>query len=237
MKGILFSFVLMALSLDGLSAQEFHFTLHAGPAYSWMSANKNTIKRFDTRFAFKAHLQAEYWFNPKMAFVGGLGFSLGQGGALEFKKGGDVVKEAELSEPIYHDLPAGTRIVYRMNYLDLPFGLKLRTNEFKGYRYHLVAPEVILSMRTKARGDIAASGLPFTKDEDLRGAMQFFVLFYGIYAGLEKTLSEDLSLVGGIRFSQSFTDITKDSGQYSDGSKENSKGILSSLDFRIGVIF
>jgi hypothetical protein len=38
MKGILFSFVLMALSLDGLSAQEFHFTLHAGPAYSWMSA-------------------------------------------------------------------------------------------------------------------------------------------------------------------------------------------------------
>ncbi|MBK8297322.1 MAG: hypothetical protein IPK91_08625 [Saprospiraceae bacterium] len=50
-------------------------------------------------------------------------------------------------------------------------------------------------------------------------------------------ISTDVSLVGGLRFYQSFTDITDDSGRYSDGTREDSKGILSSLDFRFGVIF
>ncbi|MBK8954469.1 MAG: PorT family protein [Saprospiraceae bacterium] len=227
-------FILISISSP---AQEIHFNMMGGLSYSWLRANKNVIESKGSLFSYKAHIQCEYWFNDKYAFTAGIGFSIAQGGALEFKKGGDLLKGSDLSLPDYHNLPAGTRIDYKMNYLDFPFGLKLRTGSFKGYRFYVQAPEFSLSFRTKARAKIAADNLPYTVDEDIRGSIAGASMFYGINLGFEKTISDDLSLLAGIRFYQSFTDITNDTGIYTDGSKENSKGILSSVDFRIGITF
>jgi opacity protein-like surface antigen len=58
-----------------------------------------------------------------------------------------------------------------------------------------------------------------------------------IGAGTEFKVSNDVTLNAGLRFFQSFTDLTDDGGRYDDGTKEDSKGILSSLDFRIGISF
>lgn len=218
-------------------AQDVHVNIMTGISYSWMRANKNIIESSGSLFSYKAHIQCEYWLNDRYALTAGIGFSIAQGGAMDFKKGGDLLKDSELSHPDYHVLPPGTRIDYKINYLDFPFGLKLRTGTFKGYRFYVQAPEFSLAFRTKARAKITAEGLPFTEDEDIRGSIAGMSMFYGIHLGFEKKITEDMSLLAGIRFNQSFTDITDDSGVYTDGNPENSKGILSSLDFRIGITF
>ena len=56
-------------------------------------------------------------------------------------------------------------------------------------------------------------------------------------AGVEYKLSDEVALIGGLRFMQSIIDVTDDSGRFLDGKKENSKGTINSMDIRIGVSF
>ena len=156
---------------------------------------------------------------------------------MKYLKGGDIWSDAELSDTSYHRLPAGSDLSYRMNFIEILFGLKLRTNEFGRFRFYVHAPEFSINLNTKARGDIDASGLKFTEDEDIRPMIHFFSLFYGFGIGGEYRVSQDVTLTGGLRYFQSFTDLTVDSGKYADGTDEESKGILSSLDIRMGIIF
>ncbi len=235
MKNLIYTLFLILPGI--LLSQEIRFSVLTGPSFSWMKGNTNKINTEGSRIGWKANVQGEYWFNERYGITGGIGLSIAQGGGLEYLKGGNIWKEAELSDPIYKDLPANSKLNYRMNYIDIPFGFKLRTNEFGKYRFFVHAPEFSLSLRTKARGDIEAPPLADSEDEDIRKMVNFFALFYAIGVGTEIRISNDVSLIGGIRFYQSFTDLTDDSGTYSDGSKEESKGILSSLDFRFGVIF
>lgn len=227
-------FLVLTFNLD---AQEVRYSVITGPSLSWMSANFNKINGSGVKLAIKAHVQAEYWITERYALTGGIGFSLSQGGSLEYLEGGNFWKSAKLSDISYHSLPDNSVLGYSMNYLEFPFGFKLRTREFGKYRFYIQAPELAISLRTKARGSIEATGLEFTEDEDIRDVISFLSIFYGFGIGTEYTVSPDITLIGGLRFFQSLTDLTDDSGSYNSGVKEDSKGILSSLDFRVGVIF
>lgn len=235
MKNFIYSIFLMIPCL--VHSQNISYNVIIGPSISWISANNNKINSEGSKIAFKAHVQGEYWITDRYAITGGLGFSLTQGGGMEYLKGGDIWSSAELSDTAYHNLPKNTSLHYSMNFIEIPFGFKLRTNEFGAFRFFVHAPEFSINLRTKARGDIDAPGLPSSEDEDIRDMIHFFSLFYGFGLGTEYRITPDVTLTAGLRYFQSFTDLTDDSGFYSDGDKEDSKGILSSLDIRVGVIF
>lgn len=235
MKNLFICFLITFPLLN--NAQEIRYNVIIGPSISWISSNNNKINGSGSRIAFKAHVQGEYWLTDRYALTGGIGFSLGNGGAMEYLKAGDIWKEAALSDTSYHNLPKDATLSYRLNFLEIMFGLKLRTKEIGKFRFYVQAPELAIHMNTKARGDIDAPPLLFTEDEDIRPMIHFFSLFYGIGIGTEYRISSDVILTGGLRYYQSFTDLTVDSGRYADGTKEESKGIISSLDFRFGVIF
>ena len=112
---------------------------------------------------------------------------------------------------------------YRMNYIDIPFGFKLRTNEFGKFRFYVHAPEFSISLRTRARGSIEAAPLPDTEGEDIRKMVSFFGLFYGNRTGGEMRISEDVSLVGVCAFIKALQTLRDDSGRYTDGKEKIQK--------------
>jgi hypothetical protein len=230
---LLFSFPLF------IRSQEVRYNVILGPSYSWMYANNNKIEGTGSKLGFKVHVQGEYWIGERYGLTGGIGLSLGQGGSLEYEKSGNIWKEVVFTDTLaaYHNLPANSNLTYGMNFLEFIFGLKLRTNQFGKFRFYIHAPEFGINLRTKARGDVEAPGLPGTEDEDIRPMINFFSLFYGFGAGAEISVSNDVTLTAGLRFTQSFTDLTDDNGRFNDGTKEESKGTLSSLDLRLGIIF
>ena len=237
MKNLVYSLFIFLPFLA--NSQEIRYNVIIGPSFSWITANNNKISSSGSNLAFKVHVQGEYWLAERYAITGGIGFSLGQGGSMEYLKGGDIWKDVKFSDTIaaYHNLPPNATLSYSMNFLEFLIGLKLRTNQFGKFRFYVQAPEISINLRTKARGDIDATGLVGTEDEDIRPMINFFSLFYGFGLGTEYSASPDITLTGGLRFFQSFTDLTNDNGRYTDGTKEESKGILSSIDFRFGVIF
>ena len=52
-----------------------------------------------------------------------------------------------------HALPDGVNLKYHIQYLEIPFGLKLRTKEFGYLRYFAEIPIFSLGFKLQARGE------------------------------------------------------------------------------------
>ena len=80
------------------------------------------------------------------------------------------------------------------------------------------------------------------------------LLFWGAGAGVELTLKNDMRIVGGVSYTQSLTDVTRNNGNkafdliddkgtsdpFDDEYQiqdENSRSLLKGLSLKIGVIF
>ncbi|MEL6866710.1 MAG: outer membrane beta-barrel protein, partial [Bacteroidota bacterium] len=134
-------------------------------------------------------------------------------------------------------LPDGVDLKYSLQYVEIPFALKMRTQEFGYIRYFFEVPRFVLGINTQARGDISGTGVD-TEKEDIQQDVRAFNMSWGIGGGIEYTISDNTSLVGGLFYQQGFLDVTKDKNAVkSDGSAENSRGLLRNITVRIGVLF
>ena len=221
-----------------IKAQSDHFkaSLILGPSFSWMSTDDKNITTESNQLGFKLHLQSEYIFLQKFSLTGGLGLSFIQGGKLGYALGGNLWSETALDIPKGDSLPNGVILGYTVKYLEIPIGFKMTTGAYGRYRFFAQLPEFFLGLRLGARGDIAGQGVS-TSDENIKHQVQFLSIGWGLGGGTIYRLRDDLDLMIGVRYQQSITDVTDDSGKYFDGKSQNSKDKINSIDFRIGVVF
>ncbi|MCX6333928.1 MAG: porin family protein, partial [Bacteroidia bacterium] len=130
--------ILLLLSAD-LSAQmgggqqnrsKYTIGIHADPVISWFSSDIDSVRNDGARSGFNFGLTFNYFFGPNYAFSTGINL-ISAGGRLVSKRNTDF----ELSDN--HDLQLVTvnqndAIVYKVQYLSVPIGLKLQTNQI-GY--------------------------------------------------------------------------------------------------------
>jgi hypothetical protein len=78
---------------------------------------------------------------------------------------------------------------------------------------------------------------------DIRDEVGAVNLSWGLGGGIEYTLSGTTSLLLGINMQFGFTDVTKNTGTYFDDSRngearpENSRGKISALSIKAGILF
>ena len=148
-------------------------------------------------------------------------------------------------------LPDGVKLKYKLQYVEIPLGIKWKTEE-KGYiRYFAEAPILTVGMRTQARGNIDGSEVS-TSDENISPDVSFFNFQLGVGAGLEYAISQNTSLVGGLYFNAGLSDITNNAATKAINNPdqapsnpndnyiivpEDSYGRLSSVTLRIAIMF
>jgi opacity protein-like surface antigen len=238
MKKLLYSFLFVLPLIINAQVDKLKVSIMNGPTFGWMTSNDSKILTSGTKLGYKLHVEAEYLLSERYSFTGGIGLSLNQGGKLEYLQGGNLWSESlsDLSIIKGDSMPNGVILGYGINYVDFPVGFKLRTNEFGKFKFYAHLPEFMLGFKTKAKGSIKGAGIN-TEKENISKQATFLSLGWGIGAGAEYKISDDVSIIAGLRFTQSIIDVTDDDGRYFDGSKENSKGTINSLDLRIGVAF
>lgn len=230
--------------LFSLSAQtEFRFGVQASPTWSWLRTSDKKLEGTSSNWGLKFGLLGEYYFAPNYAFIGGLGFSFNQGGTIQTGyENADLWKDSPLSEDKYHSIPKDGKYHYRMTYVEIPFGLKLRggVSESNPLSYYAEIPVFTLGFKTKAQGDIRGTDNLNTEDEDISDDVNGLSLSWGLGGGVEYKLS-GATLVGGIHFQQQFTNVKGDgriekapAGGFTD---ESSKGTIGLISFRAGVFF
>ncbi|MBP7821623.1 MAG: outer membrane beta-barrel protein [Saprospiraceae bacterium] len=244
---LLLFFVLSSAGIitSGLKAQDLdnlRIGFQLSPTMSWMRTNNTKITSQGSTFGFKIGIAGEYFFSKKeyYSLTAGLNLAMGQGGRLLYGYAGNFLPNSSLSESTLHALPIDSDIKYKLQYIEIPIGLKMRTNEIGYLRYFAELPIFTLGFLTQGRGDITTVST-IAESENIKPDIAPINLYWGVGGGAEYNLTSNTSLIAGLYFQQSILDITrnKNATKVVDGSnvKEDSKATGNSIVLRLGFAF
>ncbi len=233
-------FVTLNADAQKVAWSRFKFGIQASPTFSWLKTDNPKIGGNGFNTGLKLGATADYYFLENYALSTGIGFAFNHGGKLYHENRGGFLTHSTLSSNIYNELDAKASIRYHIQYVEIPFALKMRTQQFGYMRYFAHAPMLVLGWRTQARGDISTEKND-TKKENIKPDVNPLAISWGFGGGAEYDVSPSTSLVAGLYFQKNFIDVTKNKGNYyidDSGKKdENSKAVLNSITLRLGVIF
>lgn len=202
--------------------QSIGFGIHADPAIGWFSSDISKISNDGARPGFNFGLTFNRYFTSNYSFSTGI--SLINAGGRLVSEDTTIMEFTEFTSTV---LP-GNPVVYKIQYLAIPIGLKLQTNQI-GYLTFFtdlgLDPKVVIGGKT----DIPSLDISGEKALD---ELRLFNMSYHITAGIEYSLGGTTALVLGLSFDNNFLDITKDIGDQPED--KTSHKIIA---FRIGVNF
>jgi hypothetical protein len=218
MKKLVFCFLLM-ISLTVNAQTSRRFSIFADPQLSWFTSDTKKFEPNGSIAGFNIGFTADKYFADRYAIFTGLSIN-NIGGNLKYKEPG---YKLETRDSIYN-IAAGSNAKLKAQYLNIPFGLKFKTNEI-GYVSFTAQVGVLGSVRLKA--SVWEDVNKIDKETITQQFKQVFASYF-IGAGVEYSLGGPSSLQAGIIYSNGITEA------YNAGYGNVSIG---SLSLRIGIVF
>ncbi len=245
MKKIAISLLFLGVFIQPAMAQ-FRFGINTTPHWSWLTTNDKKIEGAGAQFGFRFGLTGDFFLDDEenYAITTGLNMSFNQGGTLQNGYTQGVFwPNSDLSETRFDTLPLNAQLTYHLNYLEVPFGFKLRggLGDNSPVKFYIELPVITLGFLIGANGDISNTVGKNTEDENIRDDVNGLAVSWGLGAGAEYELNESATLYGGLFFQNQFTDVTKDKNAFViDGTtrkNEDSNAHVNTLALKIGVYF
>ena len=155
------AFFMLFAHLSQAQQTDLRLGFQVSPTVSFMSTDDNKVNGNGANLGLKLALAGEVFFRENYAFTIGLGFSFNSGGTLRHDVGGPIWADGDTELPggVSSPFPPGTDVKYGIQYVEIPFGLKFRTNEIGYLRYYAEVPTFTLGFRSQARGDLEFDNL------------------------------------------------------------------------------
>jgi opacity protein-like surface antigen len=219
MKKYLFILVLALISFRSFS-QDIRFTVFVDPKLAWMKSDLNSVESDGSKLGVNIGLNVDKFFAKNYAVMTGISID-NTGGKLKY----DNIKTIKTGSGD-ENLNPGDVLNYKLQYINIPLGLKFKTNEI-GYWTFYTHLGLNGGINIKAVGEVDDLEL---ENENISKSIRTFDLGYFIGAGAEYSIGGNAAVVLGLTYTNGFIDITDDS----DGV---SKVTLSNLAIRIGILF
>jgi len=222
---------ILILSSFSLNAQTGALTnlkigIHADPMIGWFGSDNSTIANKGARPGFNFGVSFNKYFGPNYAFSTGINI---------ISAGGRLISSDTTIFYLSHSqtlklvkVNPGEAIVYKIQYLSVPLGLKLQTNQIGYITFFTdlgVDPKVVIG----GKADIPSRSI---KGENALEEIRMFNMSYHIIAGIEYEVGGNTAMVLGLGFDNNFFDITKEKGN-----QPVDKISHKLLSFRLGVNF
>jgi hypothetical protein len=221
-KKLVLIFILIFSCIISKAQDKISFGLHVDPVISWFSSDIKQVKNNGARPGFNFGLTYNKYFSSNYSFSTGISL-LSAGGRL-VSSDTTVIDLSNFKSTV---LP-GNQVVYKLQYLAFPVGLKLQTTQI-GYITFFSDIGLVPKLVINRKADIPSLSI---SGENASKELRMFNLSYHITAGIEYSLGGSTALLFGLDFDNNFLDITKDNG--SQPADRVSQKILS---FRFGVNF
>lgn len=216
----------LTLIFQELRSQErFLFGIHADPVISWFGSDNSLISNEGARPGFN--------FGLTVTMPLGSNYSVSSGLSL-IKAGGRLVSDQstlfELKNYTVGKVTVlpGESIVYNIQYISIPVGMKLYTNEI-GYITFFSDLGLDPKVAVGGKADIPSLDI---KGQRATSEIKLFNLSYHIIAGIEYGIGGNTALVLGLGFENNFFDITTD-----NGGQPVDRITHKLLSFRMGINF
>jgi hypothetical protein len=207
-------------------ASLFKFGVHADPMITWFSSDNSFVVNKGARPGFNFGISVYRYFGPNYSFSTGINL---------ISTGGRLITDQKISFSLSHggtiekvNVDSAASIVYKIQYLSIPLGLKLQTNQIGYYTFFTdlgIDPKVVVG----GKADIPSLSI---KNENAMEELRMFNLSYHIMAGVEYGIGGSTAVVVGLGFDNNFLDITKDKS-----TQPTDKISHKLLSFRLGVNF
>lgn len=218
-KRISLYFALILISLSATSQESgFRFGITADPVVSWLNPDVSTVDSKGNRLGFNIGLTVDRFFANNYAFTTGLSIH-NAGGSLFFKVPTSIRTNQETV-----NLPENTKVTYKLQYLHIPVGMKLFTNEI-GYSTFYGQLGFNTMLNIKATGISNVGGVD---NDNISKEINLINLGYHIGAGVEYGIGGNTRLTAGLMYMNGFTDVTN---------RGADKVVLQNLMIKLGVIF
>jgi len=214
---VIITFLGAILSLNAQTSR-VKFNVEVDPQFAWFSSDDETVEPDGSIFQVHAGLNMDFYFAENYAFVLGVGIN-NLGGNLLYADSTEFSSKGEtlLVEPMQS-------VKLNLQYIDIPIGLKLKTEELGYATYFLqLGFNPMINLNAKASSEEAS----FDK-VDIKESIITFFLGYHVGIGIEYKLGGSTALIGGVRWSSGFTDVT-------DNDRANVT--LNALSIHLGVLF
>ena len=198
---------------------KMRFNVHVDPQFAWFqSSDSDKINPNGSIFHMQAGLQMDYYFQENYAFV--LGFGINNlGGKLLYE---DSTSYSNGNKDV--NIEPGQEVTMNLQYLDIPIGLKLKTEEL-GYGTFFL--QLGFNPMFNINAHITSEDGSFEKD-DIKASVSTFNLAYHVGAGLEYRLGGNTALIGGVRWTSGLTNVTEN-----DGANLS----LNAVSIHLGILF
>lgn len=194
------------LGLNAQNEKRTRLGFELSPQISWLNSDNGSVNSNGNLFGYNFGIVLDRFFDTNYAFTTGLTIN-STGGKLSY----NTIDESDNPEII--------NTTYKLKYIEIPFGLKLLTNEFHRTRYYGQFG-LYTQFNIKAVDENGNS-----KSSEIN----VFDMGYHLGGGLEYSLGGDTYLNFGILYNNGFLDVT-------DHAIED-KTHLNRFIFNIGVIF
>lgn len=220
MKKYLFISILL-LSAIQIFAQHsnLRFTVFVDPKFTWMNSDYTSIENDGSKMGVNIGLNVDKFFADNYAIMTGVSIN-NVGGNLTFNYDDKVLSTNGGDEPLNN----GSTVEYKLQYINVPLGLKLKTNEI-GYWTFFTHLGLNSGINIKATAEVDDIEL---QNENISKEVRLFNLGYYIGAGAEYSIGGNAAIVVGVTYTNGFVDIT-------DG--QDSKVTLSNIAIRLGILF
>jgi opacity protein-like surface antigen len=269
MKKLIFTLLSAALFAPMVQAQDvieradtritvnrIRFGAYIAPNMSWMrpTAKKSDNGEFNvesdgSKFGFTYGLMAEYYFARNYGVVTGLQVNStgGQINTTRANNNGSIMRPNEVQT---------TQFDYRLQYLEIPLALKLRTDDFNGFRF-FGQLGLTLGINIGKKADYTVSytddstvlrsvtdeKVKLTSEGTLKSAVAPIMLAMNIGAGAEYPINRKLTAYAGIFFNNGFTPDATNPQNFDNaklgyrGDFYDAKTRLNNFALRIGLFF
>ena len=186
------------------------------PQITWLSSDSKNVNNNSSYFGINGGLVIDKYFKKNYAFHTGISIGT-QGGGLKFDDSSSV--KTNDGEVI---LQPHSTVDYKMQYITIPLGLKLKTNQI-GYLTYFVLVGFTNQFRIKAKAKSTDNSL---SNDLISDEINIYNLAYHFGIGAEYALGQDTALSFGLVYNNGFLDVTKSSGNVKSRVLSLSVGIM-----------
>jgi hypothetical protein len=211
-------FILIGTSLFGQNHIRLSFSLQ--PSWNWMNCNHETVTGKTGIGGFDFGLNGDFSFSEDERYSIASGIMISNvGGEVAYQSDSEIDFSGET-------LPGKTSIKYNLRYVEVPLGIKLKTEQF-----HRISYWVLFGMSGMINIDSKGS----SSDGNLKKAVigdeiNQFNLAMNIGGGLDFEIGSKNSLLVGLVFQNGLVDVT--TNNYFDD-----KTIVNSMKLKLGILF
>ena len=199
-------------------AQGLRFSVLADPQFSWMVPDMRNVTSNGAIIGINAGIGMDYYFAENYAFSTGITIH-NTGGKLQYLDSiFYIVNTGKVS------VPPGNTITYNLQYINIPVGLKFKTNEI-GYLTYFANVGVTPMIGIRSRATDASRKM---EKDNISQDINPFNMNYFINMGIQYSLGGSSALIGGLGYSSGFMDVT---------TLSTDKIVINTFTIKFGILF